>query len=119
MARQKIGSIVTKNGKLYARIQFIDESGKKRDLWRTASNKKDAKEKIRELIEDSESKKAKELDASRMTFNLLADFYEENYLHEAIYINERKVSGIRNIEPYKNQLRWLRNDFGRCFDSIN
>ena len=74
MARQKTGSIVTKNGKLYARVQFIDESGKKRDLWRTATNKKDAQEKIKQLIEDSESKTAKELDAAKMTFNHLANF---------------------------------------------
>ena len=53
MSRQKTGSIVTKNGKLYARVQFIDDEGKKRDLWRTAKTKKEAKEKIKELIEDS------------------------------------------------------------------
>jgi hypothetical protein len=46
MARQKTGLTVTKNGKLYARVQFVDESGRKRDLWRTASSKKDAKEKM-------------------------------------------------------------------------
>jgi integrase len=111
MARQKTGSVVTKNGKLYARVQFIDESGKKRDLWRTASSKKDAKEKIKELLETSETKTAKELDALRMTFNQLADFYEETYLHEAIYVNERKISGIRNIKTYKYQLRTLRAHF--------
>lgn len=49
MSKQKTGSIVAKNGKLYARIQFVDESGKKRDLWKSASNKKDAKEKIKGL----------------------------------------------------------------------
>lgn len=112
MARQKTGSTVTKNGKLYARVQFVDESGRKRDLWRTASSKKDAKEKIKELLKDSESKTAKELDASRMTFNHLADFYEETYLHEAIYINERKVSGLRNIKPTQYQLQSLREHFG-------
>lgn len=112
MARKKKGSIVSKNGHLYARIQFIDETGKKRDLWRKASTKKEAKELIKELIQDSESKTAKELDASRMTFNHLAVFYEENYLHEAIYINERKISGIRNIKPYQYLLKTLKEYFG-------
>jgi hypothetical protein len=111
MARLKTGSVVTKNGRLYARVQFTDESGKKRDFWRTAKNKKDAKEKIKELLENSETKTAKELDALRMTFNQLADFYEETYLHEAIYVNERKISGIRNIKTYKYQLRTLRAHF--------
>lgn len=112
MARQKTGSIVTKNGKLYARVQFIDETGKKRDLWRKVSTKAEAKEKIKELINDSETKTAKELDASRMTFNHLADFYSKTYLHEAIYINDRKVSGIRNIKSYFYQLKTLRKHFG-------
>lgn len=112
MARQKTGSTVSKNGKLYARIQFIDETGKKRDLWRKVSTKAEAKEKIKELINDSETKTAKELDASRMTFNHLADFYVETYLHEAIYVNDRKVSGIRNIKPNKYILGTLRKHFG-------
>jgi integrase len=112
MARQKTGSIVSKNGKLYARVQFIDETGKKRDLWRKVSTKAEAKEKIKELINDSETKTAKELDASRMTFNHLADFYSETYLHEAIYINDRKISGIRNIKSYFYQLKTLQAHFG-------
>lgn len=99
MEKRKVGSIVSKNGKLYARVRFTDESGKKRDIWRSANSKKDAKVKIKELIEDSEIKTSKELDATRMTFFQLVDFYEANYLHEAIYINERKISGIRNIKP--------------------
>jgi len=40
-ARNK-GSIVTKNGKIYARLRFTDNFGKKRDVWRTATDKKDA-----------------------------------------------------------------------------
>jgi hypothetical protein len=60
MSRKRNGSIVTKNGKLYARVQFVDEFNKKRDLWRTATSKKDAKAKIKALIEESETKMAKE-----------------------------------------------------------
>jgi hypothetical protein len=112
MSRKRKGSIVTKNGKLYARVQFVDEFNKKRDLWRTATSKKDAKAKIKALIEESETKTAKELDAAKMTFNHLADWYSENYLHGAVYVNERKISGIRNTEPYQYNLKTLRAHFG-------
>lgn len=112
MSRKRKGSIVKKDGKLYARVQFLDDSNQKRDIWRIAKNKKDAKAKINELLEKSETKTAKELDASRMTFNLLAEFYEENYLHEAIYVNERKISGIRNIKPNQYCLKNLKKCFG-------
>lgn len=115
MSRKRKGSIVTKNGKLYARVQFVDEFNKKRDRWRTATSKKDANAKIKALIEESETKTAKELDATRMTFNQLADFYEETYLHEAVYINERKISGIRNIKPTQYNLKSLRAYFSNRF----
>lgn len=119
MARHKSGSVVTKNGKIYARIRFTDETGHKRDLWKVAPNKVEAKKKIKDLLKVSETKKAKELDASRMTFNQLGDYFEKNYLHEAIYINERKVSGIRNVKPYQHQLKCLRFFFGnRLIQSI-
>ena len=103
MARQKKGSIVTKNGHHYARIQFIDESGKKRDLWRKASTKKEAKEIIKELIEESESKTAKELDATRMTFNHLAFFYDENYFinYNRFVIYIQLSLPIGNNDQYK------------------
>ena len=73
MSRQKTGSIVSKNGKSYARIRFVDEADKKRDLWKSVSNKAEGKRKIKELIKDAESKTSKVLNASRMTFNQLAD----------------------------------------------
>jgi integrase len=107
------GSIVLRNGKIYARIRFTDDSGKKRDIWKVAKSKKDAKEKIKALIEETESKTPKELDATNTTFNQLADFYEETYLHEAIYVNNRKISGIRNIKPNQENLKSLRSHFGK------
>ena len=115
MSRKRKGSIVTKNGKLYARVQFVDEFNKKRDIWRTATSKNDANAKIKALIEESETKTAKELDAARMTFNQLANFYEDTYLHEAVYINEPKISGIRNIKPNQYNLKSLRAYFSNRF----
>jgi integrase len=112
MARQKTGSIVTKKGRLYARIRFIDNEGKKRDLWKSVSSKAEAKKKIKELIKENENKSSKELDASRMTFNQLVDYYQSTYLHEAVYINERKISGLRDIRPTLSELKALREHFG-------
>jgi integrase len=107
------GSIITKNGNLYARIRFTDEAGKKRDIWKAAKSKKDAKEIIKALLETAESKTSQELDAINTTFNQLADFYEVTYLHEAIYVNDRKISGIRNIKPNQENLKSLRSHFGK------
>ena len=117
--KRKSGSIVTRKGKIYARIRFTDDAGKPRDLWRAAKNREDAQEKIKELIKDAESKTSQELDASTMTFDQLADWYCDTYLHEAIYVNERKISGIRNIKPNEYNIKCLRNYFGnRLIQSI-
>lgn len=119
MEKRKTGSIVTKNGKLYARVRFTDDSGKKRDLWRSATSRKDAKEIIKSLLAESETKTAEELDATRMTFAHLVEWYSTTYLHEAVYLNERKVSGIRNIKPNQHNLKSLCGHFGnRLIQSI-
>ncbi|MGA9998392.1 MAG: tyrosine-type recombinase/integrase [Pyrinomonadaceae bacterium] len=95
MARERKGSIVTRDGKLYARVQFQDEQGKKRDLWRKADNRTHAREIIRQLLTEIEATTTKQLDAANMTFAELAAHYIENYLGDAVYVGEMKVSGVR------------------------
>ena len=106
------GSIITKNGKIYARIRFTDDFGKKRDFWRTATDKKDAQTKLKELIEISETRTAKEIDAVKMTLGGLIDFYKSIYLHEPVYSNDRKISGLRGVRQYASMLKQLRAEFG-------
>ncbi len=105
MSRQKSGSIITKNNKTYARLRFVDEFGKKRDIWRVVSSKAEARKKLRELIKDSETKTANELDAVRMTFIQLASFYETNFLHAPVYIGDRKISGLRQGGQANQELK--------------
>jgi len=38
----------------------------------------------------------KVIDYHKMTFADLADFYEEKYPHDAVYINGQKISGLRD-----------------------
>jgi integrase len=104
------GSIVTKNGKIYARLRFTDDFGKKRDVWRTATNVKHAQALIKSLIEEeeAENRTSQELDAARMTFSQLTDFYEKTYLHEPIYLNDRKISGLRRARQYASLFKQLR-----------
>jgi integrase len=97
MSRERKGSILERDGKIYARVQFIDENGRKRDLWRRAENRGDARKKIKELVKDSENKTAKEIDAANMTFADLATHYLEHYLQAAVYVSDKKVSGVRSL----------------------
>lgn len=99
MARERKGSIVTRDNKIYARIQFKDDTGKKRDVWRKADNQKHAKEIIKQLLKETEDATARQLDGATMTLAELAEYYIKNYLHEAIYIGSKKISGVRGVEP--------------------
>lgn len=97
MARERKGTVLKRNGKIYARVRFKDDTGKQRDLWRIADSKVDANKKLKELLKEIEGKTAKEIDAANMTLSDLADYYIKNYLHEAVYIGDKKVSGVRGV----------------------
>jgi hypothetical protein len=102
MARERNGTLLERNGKLYVSFRFRDENGKQRDLRHVAES--DARKKLKELLKDSESLLAKQLDSANMTFHELADYYIKNYLHKAIYIGDKKVSGVHGVTE-----RFVRN----------
>lgn len=112
MSRERTGQIIERKGKIYARVRFKDDSGKARDFWRTAESKADAKIKLKDLLKEVEGKTAKELDAANMTLAQLADYYKENYLQEAVYVGEKKVSGVRGREEALFALKPVVDYFG-------
>ena len=113
MSRERKGSIIERDKKLYARVQFTDENGRKRDLWRKAESRTHARELIRKLLREVDEGGTQALDAARMTFAELADYYLENFLVEAHYTNGIKDSGLRSLATPKGQLKTLRANFGR------
>lgn len=112
MARERKGSIIKRDGNIYARVQFVDETGKKRDLWRKAESEKHANKITRNLLKEIDNKPSSEFDAANMTFADLASYYIKNYLHNAVYVNEMKVSGVRGRTEALCELKPLQNYFG-------
>jgi integrase len=113
MARERKGSIVERGKRIYARIQFVDEQGKKRDLWRKVDNRTHARELIRQLLTEIENAGTRQIDAANMTFAELADYFIKNYLHEAIYVGEMKVSGVRWVIEALSEVKPLQEYFGK------
>lgn len=113
MARERKGSIVQRDNKLYARIQFQDENGKKRDLWRKADSRTHARAIIREMLTEIEKAGTRHIDAANMTFVELADYFVRNYLHEAVYVGEMKVSGVRDRRVALYEVKPLQEYFGK------
>jgi integrase len=115
MARERKGSIIKRksDGLLYARVTFVDSTGKRRDKLRRADDRTHARELIRQMLRELEDNGENALDVSRKTFADLADYYESNYLVEAEYVNGRKIFGLRSLSTPKGFLKILRVYFGK------
>jgi integrase len=113
VAKERKGTITQRDGKLYARIQFTDESGKRRDIWRKAENRTRARHIIRQLLKEVENSTPASLDAVNMRFDELADYFQTHHLKPAEYIGDRKISGVRSLTPAIAALTALRKQFGR------
>jgi hypothetical protein len=91
--RERKGSVFTRNGHPYARLQFVDLNGKKRDLWRKCENRTHAKALLKQLLRDLDANGIQSLDTARMTFAGLCDYLQGRYL-KAEYVDGRKVFGV-------------------------
>lgn len=97
----------------YARFTYTDNSGKRRNVKRRAENKTHGEKILKKIIQDFDSGGIAQLDADKITFNELCDFYEKHYVSEAKYVNNRKVSGLRSVATVRGYLKVFREYFGR------
>jgi integrase len=112
MPRERKGGVVTRDGKLYARVRFTDETGKQRAIWRKADNRTHARQILRALLKEIENSTPQQLDAANMTFAELADYYTAHYLQEAVYVGDRKVAGMRGVPQALCSVQPLKDYFG-------
>jgi integrase len=120
MARMRTGSAVLrkfkKNNKVtkvwYARITYIEE-GRRKQRWRRAESKTDAKEIAKQLLRELDDHGGKTLDSAQMTFVQLADYFKTNYIISAQYANDRKVAGMRSAYDMELKLNILKQHFGK------
>lgn len=111
MARSKSGSVWTNRGKLYARITYTDEFGKRRDKRRRALSRTHARQLIKEMLREIEDRGESSLDTSRLTFTQLAKHYKERYATPARYIESRKIAGLRSHTEVKRIVEILAKHF--------
>ncbi len=104
------GSVETR---LYARVGYTDEQGKRHDVVRAAESRTHARDLIRDILRDLEDHAGRTLDASRMTFADLAKYFEEHYLKPAEYVDGRKVDGVRSLKSAQSAVNALKAYFGK------
>jgi integrase len=102
-----------KNGLWTARVCYKNTNGKRTAIQRTADNKTDARKILKQLLEKLENGGRKEIDAEKLLFNDLADYYETHYAIPAKFIDDRKVEGMRNVGRIKGFLKNFRAYFGK------
>src|ERR1041384_5212068 len=113
MAKDSSGYIgQDNNGKWFARITFKTENGKRKNVLRKAKDKAQAKKLLKHLISELEDSGNSFPEISKIGFKELADYYEENFVKEAKYVNDQKVEGLRDIAHIKLYVRLFREFFG-------
>jgi len=94
-----------KDGRWFARVTVTDENGRHKNVVRRAQDKSEAREVLKTLLRQLDDEGSKVVDYSRMTFNDLADFYEQRYLPEAGYVSGRKILVLRDVARPKELLK--------------
>jgi integrase len=114
MAKERTGyTYKDSSGRWYARVTFTNKQGLRRDIKRSAENEKAAKKILKSLLDELEDKGERSLENQNMTFAELADYYIANYLHEAIYVGDMKVSGVRGRVEALSEVKPLQAYFGK------
>jgi integrase len=112
--RERTGQIFLnkKTGKWVARLGYTNWNGKRTAVQRQAHNKIEAKRTLRELIDKLDRGGRKAFEIEKLTFNDLADYFEQHYAKPAKFIDNRKVEGMRNFKRVQGFIRVFRPYFG-------
>ena len=104
---------IEKQGSLYARLQYTDEYGRKREKYKRINRKIDARGAVEDMRQEMLRHGSEALQSDRITFDELADKYSEIRLAPAVYINGVKVSGRKSSASIKSTVKALRKHFGK------
>ncbi|MGE0883118.1 MAG: tyrosine-type recombinase/integrase [Blastocatellales bacterium] len=110
--KHRNGYVYREGSRWVARVDFTDESGKRRIARRYCETKTEANRKRLELVRSIEDRGEKAVEGDKLTFRTLADKYKEARLIPAEYVNQRKVAGVRSLAPALFTLGVLIEHFG-------
>ena len=111
--RERKGSVVERNGRVYARFTFTDSTGKRHDLTRRADNRTHARKLLKQLESELELAGERAIEGDHVSFEQLARAYAERRIIPAKYVGQRKVAGLRSVQPVLVALRALKDGFGK------
>jgi len=90
---------IEKSGKIYARLQYTDDTGVKREKYKSITDKRTARSVVEKMRQELEDHGSETLQSDKMTFAELAGKYKTTKLIQAVYVDGVKVAGRRSIKP--------------------
>jgi len=116
MPRARTGSFwYDPQGNLYGRVTWTDDKGKIHDKKKKSKSgtKKEARQHIKDLLEDIDEREDVSIDGSTLTIKQLAEFYKKNYAIEAEYDRKGiKKAGMRSWKDARRKADALIAYFG-------
>jgi integrase len=104
-----------RDGKVYARVTYYNEQGRRRDVMRLAESRAHAKELAAQMRRELKDHGERIVEADKLKFEELAGYYEEDRVKPAQYHEGRKVAGLRALSVVQLILKTLNAHFGRRF----
>ena len=111
--RDKNGSVIKRGKAIYARVRYVDETGKEKTIERKADNRSHARLICKDLLADLKENGEDYMNAEQMTFAELAAYYKKHYISPARYSGGRKIAGLRSWKSADGILKVLKDYFGR------
>lgn len=111
--KQNRGSIIKRNGRLYARFTFTENTGRRRDLLRRAENRTEARKILTRLAHELAEVGEGVIDADHLSFDELARIYAQRRMIPAKYVGDCKVAGLRSLQPAVSAMQALVAGFGK------
>lgn len=119
MPRDHKIQIIVRDGNINARVTWT-ENGKRKALWRSGATKTEARDRLREALKERETLNVSGVYSPRSKFSQVLDWYLKRYAVDPVYVDDRKVSGLRSSKSVKGYAKALEAHFGeRAIGSIS
>jgi hypothetical protein len=112
MARERTGSIVNRDGVLYARVSYVDEFGKRREVTRKAVDRADARRIIDELHARLDQHGGGAVINDRATLADVIEAYRKEKAAPAVVRDGKKIAGLKSSYNFGLMLDVLIEYFG-------
>src|SRR5262245_12933724 len=113
MARERTGGIVNRGGKLYARMTYVDQFGKRKEITRNALERADARRIIAELHARIDQHGGEAVFNDRSPLADVSEQYRQEKAQPAEIRDGKKISGLKSHYNFGKMLDVLVEHLGK------